>query len=118
MLDEAWFIGFGDELARCIADAERCADACERLLAASVDPDVRRPIADAVIAPAAVARVLADLVEQPAPLVLAAARLCRDIATEAAERLDALDHDVDVTEAADALRSCASSCALLLAVVG
>jgi len=34
--DDAWFTGLADELARCLVDAEICADACERLLEAAL----------------------------------------------------------------------------------
>jgi hypothetical protein len=114
-VEDAWFTGLADELARCLTDARDCADACERLLAeaaGAADARLRRRIADAVIAPAAVARVLIDLLDEPEPLVIAAATLCRDAAAEAAAALEGLDGHADV---AAALRRCASSCAALLA---
>lgn len=117
-MGEAWFTGVADELARCLLDAENCAEACEALLEsvrALPDPAVQRRVRDAVIAPAAVARVLIELIDHPPGLVLAAARLCGDSAGDAARRLDELDGGGRAAErAAGALRTCAESCGRLL----
>src|SRR5256885_1270851 len=81
-----------DDLARCLGDAEACAEACERLLEAAKESDeaeLQQRLVDTLAAPAAVARVLSDLIEEPPGLVLAAARLCRDRGQEAIAQLEA-----------------------------
>jgi hypothetical protein len=106
---DSWFTGFADELARCLLDAERCAEACERLLEkveSSDDAAMRKRVLDAVVGPTAVARVLTDLIDFPAPLVLAAARLCRDTSRGAVEALRGLDAQEAIRE----LAACAESC--------
>lgn len=113
-MDDTWFSAVADELARCLVDAERCADACERLLEASRNAPERRAVAEAVLVPAAVARVLLGVYEQPQPVAAAAAALCRDAALAAADALEALDGSLDVRDAGTALRACAESCAGLL----
>jgi hypothetical protein len=113
-LAETWYTGVADELARCLTDARNCAEACEALLVglqSSGDDELRRRVLDAVVAPAAVARVLIDLIDHPRELVLAAARLCRDAAIDAAATLDGVDA---AGAAVAALRSCAGSCAVLV----
>jgi hypothetical protein len=104
-MDDAWFTECADELARCLVDARRCAEACERFLAtdaAGVD-DVR-----ALAAPAAVSRVLIELLDHPPQLVLAAVRLCRELTATAAGEAHA---PADVVTA---LRAAADSSAALL----
>jgi hypothetical protein len=111
-MGDAWFTGIEDELARCLADAGACADACERLLdnlGHIDDAGLRQRVLDAAIAPAAVARTLVDVLDEPR-LVLAAAQLCRDSALHAATVLEALD----AAEAITALRTAAASCQRLL----
>jgi hypothetical protein len=85
---EAWFTGYADELARCLVDAENCAEACEAYLESlnGAEDELRRAI-DVVAAPAAVSRILIELIDQPPQHVLAAARLCRELATAAADEL-------------------------------
>jgi hypothetical protein len=115
-MDGAWFTGIADELARCLTDAEECADACEALLERTSElPDerARRQIVDAVLAPAAVARVLVELIDQPQQLVLAAATLCRDSSRDALASLRRFPNDL-VGETCSALRSCVESCGALL----
>jgi hypothetical protein len=116
-MDDAWFTEMADELARCLTDARDCAEACETLLAFVApfpDDELRRSVVDAVVGPAAVSRVLFELVDQPRPLVLAAAKLCRETAHEAAGRLEALQGRLDADAAIAALRRSAESCELLL----
>ena len=116
-MDEAWFTGFAEELAQCLLDAERCAEACESLLdqvQQGDDSELQKILIDALIAPAAVARVLIELIEQPPTLVLAACRLCREVATTAAGQLEALGARLDSAEAIAALRTSAASCEQLL----
>jgi hypothetical protein len=118
-MDETWFTGFAEELAQCLLDAERCAGACEALLEQvqrSDDVELQRVIIDALVAPAAVARVLIELIEQPPNLVLAACRLCHDVAAQAAEQLAALGTRFDSADAMTALRATAGSCQKLLDV--
>jgi hypothetical protein len=91
-MGEAWFTAYADELARCLVDARDCAETCEAYLERVRDESDGERLAEAVdvlAAPAAVARVLIDLIDQPPQLVLAAARLCREAATTAAAELDA-----------------------------
>jgi hypothetical protein len=88
-MGEAWFTGYADELARCLVDAESCAETCEAHLAGlnGAEGELRRAV-DVLAAPAAVSRILIELIDQPPQLVLAAARLCRELATSAADELD------------------------------
>jgi hypothetical protein len=116
-MDEAWFTGVADELARCLVDADECAAACERLLERlrdGGDADLQRKVLDAVLAPAAVSRVLVELIDHPQQLVLAAARLCRDSAREAVGALEALDALVDADDAIGALAVASGSCGGLI----
>ena len=118
-MDEPWFTGFAEELAQCLLDAERCAEACESLLEQvqqGDDAELQKILVDALVAPAAVARVLIELIEQPPNLALAACRLCRDIASQAAEQLAALGTRLDAVDALATLRASAASCGKLLDV--
>src|SRR5256885_16393622 len=104
-MEGAWFSGVADELARCLADAERCADACERLLESvrdGGDSELQRRVHDAVMVPAGVARALVDLIDVPQQ-VLAAAHMCRESALRAVTVLE----DLDAAEAVAALRASA-----------
>src|SRR5437879_12990317 len=112
-MDEAWFTGFADELAQCLLDAERCADACEALLEQvqrGADAELQKEALDILVAPAAVARILIELIEHPPHLVLAACRLCRESASAAAQQLEALGPRLDSADAIVALRGSAGSC--------
>jgi hypothetical protein len=102
-----------EELERCLAAARACADACEAHLDELPDrsPELREAV-DLLAAPAAVARTLEDLVDQPLQLTLAAARLLGDLAAHAAERVDG------APELEDALRAVADSTERLLAAAG
>jgi hypothetical protein len=60
---------------------------------------------------------LIELIEQPPNLVLAACRLCRDVASRAAEELSALGTRLDSPDTVAALRASAGSCERLLDVV-
>jgi adenylate kinase len=101
-MGDAWFTGVPDELAQLLVDAHACAETCETYLAAH--PDALHVLA----APVAVAQVLIDLIDHPPEIVLAAVRLCRDLATAAA---DALEGALEVVES---LRRVALSAAALL----
>jgi hypothetical protein len=112
-MDDTWFTGYADELARCLVDARAAAEACEAYLeAAARDPGVLQHAVDTFAAPAAVARVLIELIDQPPHLVLAAVRLCHELASDAAE------HDGAPPEVVAALRTAAASSALLLEAAG
>ena len=78
-----------EELYRCLVDARACADVCEAYLGSlpQGSAELRRAL-DLLAAPAAVARTLDDLADQPLPLTLAAAHLLHDLAGTAAERVD------------------------------
>src|ERR1700704_3235781 len=118
-MDEAWFTGFADELAQCLLDAERCADTCEGLLEQvqrGADAALQQRVLEILVAPAAVARILIELIEHPAHLVLAACRLCRESASAAADQLEALGARLDSAAAIAALRTSAGSCERLLDV--
>ena len=109
-----WFSGVAEELARCVTDAQASAAACEALLESTRnanDDDAKR-VVHALVAPAAIARVLIELIDQPPELVLAACRLCRDSASQAVGELEALDLDSSTAEAL--LRASAESCEELL----
>jgi hypothetical protein len=119
-MDETWVTGLADELARCIVDAEMCADACERLLEAVLlddDLGLQQGLRDALVVPAAVARVLIELIDEPPQLVLAAARLCRDRGAAAIVQVEALAGRVDGDDAVAALRASVDSCSRLLDAV-
>jgi hypothetical protein len=118
-MNEAWFTDFADELARCLLDAERCADACEALLEEvqrGADAKLQKEALDILVAPAAVARILLELIEHPPHLVLAACRLCRESAFAAAEQLEALGTQLDSANAIAELRASGRSCEQLLDV--
>src|SRR5690349_7013729 len=103
-MGEAWFTEYSDELARCLLDAQNCAEVCENYLS-SIDGSegARRRAVDMLAAPAAVSRILIELIDQPPQLVLAATRLCRELASTAADELDG------PPEVVDALRAVAES---------
>ncbi len=116
-MEDAWFTDFADELARCLLDAETSAEACEHLLDAarsSSDPEVQQTAVDVLVAPAAMARVLIELIDHPPRLVLAACRLYRDSAATAVERLEVLGPRLDSGQAIAALRAAGVSCERLL----
>jgi hypothetical protein len=118
-MDEAWFTGFSDELAQCLLDAERCANTCEALLETvqrTADPELHQRVLEILVAPAAVARILIELIDHPPHLVLAACRLCRESASAAVVELEALGPQLDSAEAIAALRTSAGSCGKLLDV--
>ena len=110
---ESWFTGYADELARCLVDARNCAEACEAYLDAldGADGELRRAV-DVLAAPAAVSRILIELIDQPPQLVIAAARMCRELAAAAADELDG------PAEVAAALRAVAASAADLVEAAG
>jgi hypothetical protein len=115
-MDDAWFTGVADELARCLVDARRCADACESYLESLREADdlaTQRAVVSALLVPAAVARVLIDLIDHPPELVLSATRLCRDSAETAALQIGSLD-GAEAMVVTAALRAAADSCARLL----
>jgi hypothetical protein len=114
----AWYTEIADELARCLIDARDLAEACETLLGRASeldDEDAQKEIMDAVVAPAAVARVLIDLIDQPQQLVLAAATLCRDSSRAALTSLCGYPNEL-VGETCAALQACVESCAVLIDV--
>lgn len=119
-MDGAWFTDLADELARCLTDAGACADACEALLEAvreSGDAELQRAAVAALVAPAAIARVLIDLIDHPPQLVLAACRLCRDAARSAVAELERFADRLDVSAALAALSAVTASCDVLLDAV-
>jgi hypothetical protein len=114
-MGEAWFTGYADELARCLVDAQNCAEACEAYLSGldgSTPEDGLRRAVDVLAAPAAVSRILIELIDQPPQLVLAAARLCRELTSTAAEELDG------PPEVVEALRAVADSAGDLVDAAG
>jgi hypothetical protein len=108
-MEDVWFTECADELARRLLDARTCAEECERFLASDAARvgDVRT-----LAAPAAVSRVLIELIDHPPQLVLAAVRLCRELTTTAAEEVGAPE------EVLAALRAVAASSAALLEACG
>jgi hypothetical protein len=118
-MGDAWFTGLADELARCLVDAQHCAEVCEAFverLRRAGDAEVQRRAIDAIVGPAAVARVLMDLIDEPPELVMAAARLCRDAAGDTAAQLEEL-HVAGSADVIAALRTNAESCSRLLEAV-
>jgi hypothetical protein len=116
-MDDVWFTQVSDELTDCLVDAKRCAEACEQVLdelRALGEGPLRRRVLTAIVVPAAVARVLADMVDQPREVVLAACRLCRESADAAVGILESLDASVDGAAAVAALRASSASCQLLI----
>ena len=116
-MEGAWFTDLADELARCLTDAEACADACEALLEsvqASGDAALQRHVVAALVAPAAISRVLIDLIDHPPQLVLAACRLCCESARAAIAELETVHDRLDASAALPALRAVADSCERLL----
>ena len=112
-MGEKWFTEYADELARCLVDARNCAEVCEDYLE-RLDGDeaaLRRAL-DLIAAPAAVSRILIELIDQPPQLVLAAARLCRELATAAAGTLGG------PYEVVAALRAAADSAGALVDTAG
>ena len=111
---EAWFTEYADELARCLVDARNCAAACEDYLSQIEDGggDLRHAV-DVLAAPAAVSRILIELIDHPHQLVLAAARLCRELTATAAEQLNGGPPDVVA-----ALRAAAESAGALVDAAG
>jgi hypothetical protein len=115
-MEETWFNGVAKELARCMTDAQACAEACEALLESmreATDDDSRRVIR-ALVPPTAIARVLVDLVDQPRQLLLAVCRLCHESARSAVDDLEAFGSPVDAARVIPALRASAESCEQLL----
>ena len=110
-MSEAWYSEVADELARLLTDARHCAESCEQLLVSLDGRPVDRTLVNAVVGPAAVSRVLIDLIDQPQQLVHATATLCREMSLDAARKLAALP---EATGTVEALRRCAESCAALL----
>src|SRR3954447_13984949 len=112
-MGEAWFTEYADELARCLVDAENCAVVCEAYLEGLDGSEAeRRRAIDVLAAPAAVSRILIELIEQPPQLVVAAARLCRELASTAAAGLDGPE------EVVTALRAAAGSAGALVDAAG
>ncbi len=115
--EEAWFTGLADELSQALVDARECAAACEELLEASrgsLEPSDRQRLLAALVAPAAISRILIDLIDRPPAFVLAAAQVCRETTRVALEQLDALPPPLDVAAAAAALERVCDSCERLL----
>ena len=111
-MDDEWFTPLADELAQCLLDARACATACEELLAEAqerLDPDAQRRLLSAVVAAAAVSRVLVEALNRPRQLVLAAAEVCRDTTLQAAETLQELALPLDSAAAIEALRRTSAS---------
>jgi len=112
-MGEAWFKACPDELARLLVDARACADLCEAHLDdPALGPDDLRRAVHALAAPAAISRLLIELIDQPPEVVLAAVRLCRDLTAAAADG-PRLPRDV-----AAALRAASRSAAELLDATG
>lgn len=120
-MDEAWFTSLADELAQAIVDARACATACEELLEAGrgrLGDEQERALLGALVAPAAISRIMIELIDRPPMLVLAAARVCRETSQQALDDLRRLDLPLDVDAAVTALRAVCESCGRLLEVAG
>lgn len=120
-MDEAWFTDLADELAQAVVDARACAEACEQLLEAArgaLADEQERALLRALIAPAAISRVMVDLIDRPPLLVLAATQVCRETSEHAVAELERLELPLDTDVAAAALEAVADSCARLLEAAG
>ncbi|MHB8469751.1 MAG: hypothetical protein ACYDCH_08355 [Gaiellaceae bacterium] len=119
-MGDAWFTGVAEELARFLVDARDCAAKCESLLdavRAQEDTELQLRTFDVLIGPAAVARVLIDLIDEP-QLVLAAARLFFESSADALPELTLLERLESGSDAAASLRQARESCRLLLDAAG
>jgi hypothetical protein len=120
-MGDAWFTEVADELARCLVDARKCTECAESLLESLrhvPDAEAQRVALAAVAVPAAVSRVMIELIDHPPQLALAAARLLRDSAEDAASALTALGGRTDGGDAIRALRAASESAARLLDAAG
>jgi hypothetical protein len=120
-MTEAWFSGVADELAQALVDARECASACEELLEEAhgkLEREQERRLLAAVVAPAAICRIMIELIDRPPPLLLAAARVARETALHAIGELDALRLPLDASRAYGALAAVAESCEELLDAAG
>jgi len=120
-MGDAWFTGVADELARALIDARECATACESLLErahGSLAPEPQRRLIAALAAPAAISRIMIELIDRPPPLLLAAARVARETSLHAIGELDALRLPLDASRAYGALAAVAESCEELLDAAG
>lgn len=116
-MDSGWFSPVAEELAQCLIDARACAAACEALLErarAELDAGQQRTLVSALVAAAAVSRVIIELLDRPQHLVLAAAQVCRETTAEAAQALERLDLPVDTSATVAALRAASASASALL----
>ena len=112
-MGDPWFATYADELSQCLLDARTCAEVCEAyLMRLDTDGEALRHAVDVLAAPAAVSRTLIELIDQPPQLVLAAARLCRDLTSDAARTLDG------PPEVVSALRGASDSASALVAAAG
>jgi hypothetical protein len=112
-MGDAWFTEIADELARCLVDAVKCAEAGERLLASPQLGTQRKAAFEALVGPVAVSQVLIELIDYPPQIALAAVRLLADTADAGAAALAALD-GIGADEAVEALRRAAASSRSLL----
>jgi hypothetical protein len=116
-MGDAWFTGVADELARALIDARECATACESLLErahGSLAPEPQRRLIAALAAPAAISRIMIELIDRPPPLLLAAAGVCRETSLHALRELEALELPLDSERARGALGAAAASCEALV----
>jgi hypothetical protein len=120
-MDDAWFTGLADELAQAVVDARACAEACEQLLESArgtLAREQEHELLTALIAPAAISRILIDLIDRPPMLVLAATRVCHETSQHAFSELERLDVPLETAAAAAALQAAADSCGRLLEAAG
>ncbi|HET7567760.1 MAG TPA: hypothetical protein VFJ91_07210 [Gaiellaceae bacterium] len=116
-MDEAWFTQCADELAEALIAARESAAACEALLEQArgrLGPEAERRLLATVAAPAAIARVLMDIMDRPPALVLACAQACHDASLTACRQLDANELPLDAAPAIAALSASAAACRRLL----
>jgi hypothetical protein len=118
---EAWFTSVADELAEALLDARECAAACEALLEAArgkLDGESERRLLAALVAPAAIARVMIELIDRPPTLLLAAARVCREASARGNEELERLELPLDTARVSKGLAAASESCRRLLEAAG
>ncbi|HET7571909.1 MAG TPA: hypothetical protein VFJ77_04485, partial [Gaiellaceae bacterium] len=96
---------------------------CEELLEAARDRLEREPerrLLAALVAPAAICRIMIELIDRPPALLLAAARVCRETSLHGIAELErlSLPAPLDGGRARASLAAAAESCGALLEAAG
>lgn len=116
-MGDAWFTECADELAETLIAAREAATACEELLEQArgrFGAEAERRLLATVAPPAAIARVMMDLMDRPPALVLACAQACHDASLTAVAQLGSGELPLDTAAAVAALEGSAAACRRLL----